>query len=122
MELEDLLCDGLLEWLRDDEPGFSGDVDLEQLLAAASDVYEQSTDPTPSDSALPACASGSTQSSLVSSTLSPIYIIISCKCIMTKVLYTAFVTFGYIHHINKICGSYPGGISIESTERGLYDI
>ena len=57
MELEDLLCDGLLEWLRDDEPGFSGDVDLEQLLAAASDVYEQSTDPTPSDSALPACAS-----------------------------------------------------------------
>ena len=40
MELEDLLCDGLLEWLRDDEPGFSGDVDL---LAAASDVYEQST-------------------------------------------------------------------------------
>ena len=55
MELEDLLCDGLLEWLRDDEPGFSGDVDLEQLLAAASDVYEQSTDPTPCDSALPAC-------------------------------------------------------------------
>ena len=57
MELEDLLRDGLLEWLRDDEPGFSGDVDLEQLLAAASDVYEQSTDPTPSDTALPACAS-----------------------------------------------------------------
>ena len=45
MELEDLLCDGLLEWLWDDEPGFSGDIDLEQLLAAASDVYEQSTDP-----------------------------------------------------------------------------
>ena len=43
MELEDLLCDGLLEWLRDDEPGFSGDVDLEQLLAAASDVYAKAT-------------------------------------------------------------------------------
>ena len=62
MELEDLLCDGLLEWLRDDEPGFSGDSDLEQLLAAASDVYEQSNDPTPSDSALPACASASSSS------------------------------------------------------------
>ena len=46
MELEDLLCNGLLEWLQDDEPGFSGDVDLEQLLPAASVVYEQCTDPT----------------------------------------------------------------------------
>ena len=42
MELEDLLSDELLEWLGNDEPDVSDDTDIEQLLAAASDVYEQS--------------------------------------------------------------------------------
>ena len=40
MELEDLLSDELLEWLGNDEPDVSDDTDIEQLLAAASDVYE----------------------------------------------------------------------------------
>ena len=38
MELEDLLSDELLEWLGNDEPDVSDDTDIEQLLAAASDV------------------------------------------------------------------------------------
>ena len=62
MELEDLLSDELLEWLGNDEPDVSDDTDIEQLLAAASDVNEQSqfTGSTPQpDSAPPASTSSS---------------------------------------------------------------
>ena len=55
MELEDLLSDELLEWLGNDEPDVSNDI--EPLLAAASGTYEQSqsTVSTPQPgSALPA--------------------------------------------------------------------
>ena len=68
MELEDLLSDELLEWLGNYEPDVSDDTDIEQLLAAASDVYEQSqsTGSTPQPDSAPPAGTPSTSSSLPS--------------------------------------------------------